>query len=97
MPLAGDLVVAGHNVGDTYAPRPTKCNHSEGWEPTYTSKLTSSDNCQHFDGYTTIWCLYIVVFIESVAFSRRLRALTGIDECQAKLTCNCRIIAPLLL
>jgi hypothetical protein len=27
-----------------------------------------------------MWYLYIVVFIESVAFSRRLRALTGTDE-----------------
>jgi hypothetical protein len=36
--------------------------------------------CVHFDGYTTMWYGYIVVFIESVAFSRRLRALTGVDD-----------------
>jgi hypothetical protein len=34
----------------------------------------------HFDVYTTLWYYYIVVFIESAAFSRRLRALAGSEE-----------------
>ena len=33
-----------------------------------------------FDDYTTMWYYYIVVFIESAAFSRRLRALVGSEE-----------------
>jgi hypothetical protein len=33
-----------------------------------------------FDGYTTMWYYYIVVFIESAAFSRRLRTLVGGEE-----------------
>jgi hypothetical protein len=34
----------------------------------------------HFDSYTTMWYYYIVVFIESAAFSRRLRTLVGGEE-----------------
>jgi hypothetical protein len=35
---------------------------------------------EYFDGYTTMWYYYIVVFIESAAFTRRLGALAGNKE-----------------
>ena len=46
-----------------------------GWPP-----FTERDVNEHFDVYTTLWYYYSVVFIESAAFSRRLRALAGSEE-----------------